>query len=120
VGAQFNWRRGLSEGIGSARRFYAALTASVALALVVALVNVSVIGMLEAASVIGGLGTPLGLVLLVLLGRDEGVMGARPVSRPLAVAGWFVALVVGGLSLLVVVAAVPWLPRTGRAIRAAS
>jgi Mn2+/Fe2+ NRAMP family transporter len=105
VGAQFNWRRGLSEGIGSARRFYAALVASVALALVLALIGISVIGMLEAASVIGGLGTVAGLVLLVRLGRDEQVMGTQVITRRLAAAGWVVAVVMGGLSLLFVVSA---------------
>jgi Mn2+/Fe2+ NRAMP family transporter len=100
VGAQFDWRRGLSEGIGSARGFYAALVASVGLALIFALSGISVIGLLEAASVIGGLGTPIGLVLLVRLGRDAQVMGTRVITRRLAAAGWVVALVVGGLSLL--------------------
>lgn len=103
VGAQFDWRRGLSEGIASARGFYAALVASVGLALVFVLTGVSVIGMLEAASVIGGLGAPAGLVLLVRLGRDERVMGTRTITRRLAVAGWAVACIVGGLSLLFVV-----------------
>ncbi|HEX6521761.1 MAG TPA: divalent metal cation transporter [Streptosporangiaceae bacterium] len=105
VGAHFNWRRGLSEGIGGARGFYAVLAASVGLALVVALTNVSVIGMLEAASVIGGLGSPVGLVLLVRIGRDPRVMGSQPISRRLAAAGWLVAVMVGGLSLLFVVTA---------------
>jgi Mn2+/Fe2+ NRAMP family transporter len=105
VGAQFDWRRGLSEGITSARGFYAVLAASVGLALVLALTGVPVIGMLEAASVIGGLGTPAGLVLLVLLGRDVRVMGTRVITRRLAAAGWAVALIVGGLGLLFVVSA---------------
>ena len=105
VGAQFDWRRGLSEGIGSARGFYAALVASVGLALIFALSGISVIGLLEAASVIGGLGTPMGLVLLVRLGRDAQVMGTRVITRRLAAAGWVVALVVGGLSLLFVASA---------------
>lgn len=100
VGAQFDWRRGLSEGIGSARGFYAVLTASVGLALVIALASVPVIVMLEAASIIGGVGTPVGLVLLVRLGRDPRVMGSQPISRRLAAAGWAVALAVGGLTLL--------------------
>jgi hypothetical protein len=70
VGAQFDWRRGLSEGIGNARGFYAVLAASIGLAVVLALTDVPVIVMLQAASVIGGLGTPAGLVLLVCLGRS--------------------------------------------------
>ena len=61
--------------------------------------------MLVAASVIGGLGTPVGIVLLVCLGRDTEVMGDRRISRGLAIAGWIVAAVVGGLGLLYVIGA---------------
>ena len=105
VGAQFGWRRGLSEGIGRARAFYAVLVASVALALAVSLAGISVIGMLVAASVIGGFGTPVGLVILVRLARDPRVMGPRPISRRLAIAGWAVAVIVGGFGLLAIVGA---------------
>ena len=99
AGAQFSWRRGLSEGIGRARRFYAVLVASIGLALAVSLAGIPVIGMLVAASVIGGLGTPIGLVLLVRLARDPYVMGPQPISRRLALAGWAVAVIVGGFGL---------------------
>jgi Mn2+/Fe2+ NRAMP family transporter len=44
-------------------------------------------------------------VLLVRLGRDAQVMGTRVITRRLAAAGWVVALVVGGLSLLFVASA---------------
>ena len=103
VGAQFDWRRGLSEDVGHARGFYGVLAASIGLAVVVALAGVSVLGMLVAASAIGGFGTPIGVVLLVLLGRDPEVMGDRPISGRLAIAGWTVAAVVGGFGLLFVV-----------------
>ncbi len=103
VGAQFDWRRGLSERVGGAPRFYIALAASIALGLATSLAGISVIDMLVAASVIGGLGTPFGLVLLVRLARDPAVMGAEPISRPLAVAGWTVAAVVGGFGVLLIV-----------------
>lgn len=105
VSAQFNWRRGLSEGIGHARGFYAILVASTGLALAVSLAGISVIGMLVAASVIGGFGTPIGLVLLVRLARDPLVMGPRPISRRLAMAGWAVAVIVGGFGLLAILGA---------------
>ncbi|MBV9349952.1 MAG: divalent metal cation transporter, partial [Mycobacterium sp.] len=62
VGAQFDWRRGLSEPVSQARGFYAVLAASVGLAVAVTLANISVITMLVAASVIAGFGTPIGLV----------------------------------------------------------
>jgi Mn2+/Fe2+ NRAMP family transporter len=62
--------RGLAERVGRARGFYAMLVASTGLALAVTLAKISVIGMLVAASVIGGFGTPIGLVILVGLARD--------------------------------------------------
>jgi len=105
VGAQFDWPRGLSRGVGSALGFYAVLTVSAALALAVALAGVPLIGMLEAASVIGGFGTPVGVVLLVRLGRDPRVMGTRAITRRLAAAGWAVAAVMAGLSVLFIVTA---------------
>jgi Mn2+/Fe2+ NRAMP family transporter len=104
VGAQFDWRRGLSQPISHAREFYAVLVASIALGFAVTFAKVSVIGMLLAASVIGGLGTPFGLVVMVLLARDRSVMGTDPISRRLALAGWAVALVVGAFGAFFVVA----------------
>jgi len=106
VGAQFDWRRGLSERVGGARRFYLALAASIGLGLATSLAQISVIDMLVAASVVGGLGTPFGLVLLLRLARDSTVMGAQRISGRLAIAGWTVAAVVGGVGLLFVVGAI--------------
>ena len=105
VGAHFNWRRGLSEGIGRARGFYAIVVASIGLALGVTLAKIPVIGMLVAASAIGGLGTPVGLVILIRLARDPSVMGPRPISRRLAIAGWAVTAIVGGFGLLAILGA---------------
>lgn len=103
VGAQFDWRRGLSEPVRQARGFYGVLAASIGLSFAVTLAHVSVIGMLVAASVIGGFGTPIGLVVLVLLARDRRVMGADRISSRLAIAGWLVAIIVGGFGLLVAI-----------------
>ncbi len=68
--------------------------------------GVSVFSMLIAASVVAGFGTPIGLVLLVRLARDPRVIGDRPISGRLAVAGWTVTIVVGGLGLLTVLCSV--------------
>jgi Mn2+/Fe2+ NRAMP family transporter len=105
VGAQFDWRRGLSEGISHARRFYAVLGASIGLAAAVALAGVPVVGMLVAASLIAGFATPIGLVVLVRLARDPEVMGDHRISPRLAAAGWAVTVIVGGLGLLLAVCA---------------
>jgi Mn2+/Fe2+ NRAMP family transporter len=66
----------------------------------VSLAGVPVIGLLVAASVIAGLGTPVGLAFLIGLARDPLVMGPAVISRRLALAGWAVAVIVGGLGLL--------------------
>jgi Mn2+/Fe2+ NRAMP family transporter len=100
VGAQFDWRRGLNQTIANARGFYVVLTASAGLAIGVTLAGVPVITMLVAASVLGGVATPVGLIVMVRLAQDPAVMGTRPVPRGLAVVGWVIAVGLGGLSLL--------------------
>jgi Mn2+/Fe2+ NRAMP family transporter len=105
VGAHLDWRRGLSQRVGHARGFYAILAASTGLAVAVSLAKVPVVGMLVAASVIGGSGTPIGLVLLVRLARDPQVMGLHRISRRLAIAGWAITVIVGGFGLLAILAA---------------
>jgi Mn2+/Fe2+ NRAMP family transporter len=105
VGAEFDWRRGLSQKVRRAQRFYGVLAASIALGVAVDLADVPLIPMLVAASVIGGLGAPIGIVLLVSLGRDHQVMGDRRISAGLAAAGWTVAAVVGGVGLLYIIGA---------------
>jgi Mn2+/Fe2+ NRAMP family transporter len=100
IGAYFGWKRGLSEPVSQAPAYYAILAASIGLALAVSLAGVPVIGLLVAASVIAGLGTPVGLAFLIGLARDPLVMGPAVISRRLALAGWAVAVIVGGLGLL--------------------
>jgi Mn2+/Fe2+ NRAMP family transporter len=106
VGAEFDWRRGLSEKVRHARGFYAILTASIALGVAVDVAGVQLIDMLVAASVIGGLGTPAGVILLIGVARDPRVMGDQRISRWLAIAGWIVAAVVGVLGILYIIGAV--------------
>jgi len=82
--------------------FYGVLVASVGLALAVTLANISVIGMLVAASVIGGLGTRSPGDPGPPSPRSPG-HGPQPISRRLAIAGWAVAVIVGGFGLLYVI-----------------
>ena len=64
------------------------------------LARIPVIGMLVAASMIGGFGTPVGLILLVRLARDPQIMGHQVISRRLAWAGGAVAALVCAFGLL--------------------
>jgi Mn2+/Fe2+ NRAMP family transporter len=103
IGAKFDWRRGLSEGISHAGGFYMVMAASIGLAIVVDLAGVPLVGMLVAASVIGGVATPIGIILMIRLARNPRVMGSQPISLRLAIAGWAVAVVVGFFGLLYVI-----------------
>jgi Mn2+/Fe2+ NRAMP family transporter len=105
VGAHFNWRRGLSERIRHARGFYAILIASIGLAVAATLSGIPVVGMLVAASVMGGFAAPVAVVVLVRLARDREVMGFAPISRRLAAAGWAVAVITGCFGVLAILGA---------------
>jgi len=105
VGAHFDWRRGLSQPVGQARRFYATLASSAVLAIAVTVAGVPVLTTLVAASVAGGLATPVGLVLLIRLGRDRQIMGDQVISTALALAGLVIAVAVGALGALFIVVA---------------
>jgi Mn2+/Fe2+ NRAMP family transporter len=103
VGAQAGWRRGLSERLRDAPEFYAVVAASVVLAAAVALAGVSPIRLLFWASVAGGLGTPIGLVFLMLIAGERSLMGGHAISGRLKVAGWAVAAVIATVSVVYLV-----------------
>ncbi|MBV8159637.1 MAG: divalent metal cation transporter, partial [Acidimicrobiia bacterium] len=102
VGSEFNWRERVLGSLPNAPRFYAAVGVATALGAAIALGGVPPIRILFIASIVGGLATPVSLAFLVLVGSDRRAMGGRPVSRPLAIAGWTVTGVVSlaGLAFL--------------------
>lgn len=101
VGAQFGIPGTLSQQFGRAKRFYALIATSMGASLMLTLLHVSVVGMLIWASVLGALGTPIGLVVLIRLARDPDVMGNARITRRLALAGWTIAGVVACAGLFV-------------------
>lgn len=103
VGSQFNWRRGLSERITHAWRFYLALFVAVGLGVAVDLLGVPPIRLLFLASLLGGLGTPIGLVYLLLVASDRGAMYGRPIGRTLKIAGWLTTLGISAISVVYLV-----------------
>jgi len=95
TGAQLEWRRGLSVKVREAPLFYGALVSAAMLGSGVALSGISPIRLLFIAGIIGGIATPIGLILLLAVAGDGNLMHDRPVSRPLLVAGWIVTTVIG-------------------------
>ncbi|HEY2665834.1 MAG TPA: divalent metal cation transporter [Actinomycetota bacterium] len=100
VGAEFDWPRGLSLRPRHAPAFYAVAVAAMALGIALAFAGVSPIRLLFVASIAGGIGTPVGLVLLVLVASDPGLMRDHALGGALKAAGWLIVL---GVSLVSVV-----------------
>jgi Mn2+/Fe2+ NRAMP family transporter len=100
TGAQMHRRRGLSVSLSEAPLFYGALTTAAVLGAGIALSGIPPIRLLFIAGVVGGIATPVGLVLLLTVAGNRAVMRDRPVSRPLLVAGWAVAAVIAAASLI--------------------
>lgn len=94
VAETFGWRRSLDARFARAPRFYVCLIGSLVLAVGIGLAGVSPIGLLFIASIAGGLGTPITLVMMMLIGRDRRMMHDHRLPKPLQIAGWTVAAIV--------------------------
>jgi Mn2+/Fe2+ NRAMP family transporter len=90
--------------VRDASGFYSLLGASIVLAAAVDLAGVPLLDTLAAASVIGGLGTPIGLALLIGLACSPAVMGTRRISARLAAVGGAVTGLVGMLGAVYLLA----------------
>jgi Mn2+/Fe2+ NRAMP family transporter len=103
TGAHMRWRRGLSLKIREAPLFYGTLGTAAVLGTVVALSGISPIRLLFIAGIIGGLATPIGLILLLAVAANHTLMGGRPVTRRLLIAGWTVTIAITIFSLAFIV-----------------
>jgi Mn2+/Fe2+ NRAMP family transporter len=103
VAAQLGAPRGLSKPIAQAPVYYAAVSVSTVLAVLISAVGVSPIRLLFAASIIGGLATPIGLIALMVIGSDARVMGGDALRGGLRAAGWTVTGLITLLSIVYLV-----------------
>lgn len=103
TGAEFHWKSGLAEPIRNAPRFYAAIAGAAVLGIVIALLGLNPIRVLFAASIIGGLGTPIGLVCLLAVGSDHNVMRGNPLPGWLRRSGWSVVVTISTISVVYLV-----------------
>ena len=90
----FGWHSSLSSKWKHAKRFYASMIVTTLVATLAGLLGAPPIKVLFIASIVGGIGTPISLVVMLLVARSKHVMGSRPIGRPLAAAGWSVAGIV--------------------------
>ncbi|HEU5424008.1 MAG TPA: divalent metal cation transporter, partial [Nitrolancea sp.] len=99
LGEEFGWRRGLSEPVRRARRFYIAVGGAILFAVAVAFAGVSPIRLLYISSIAGGIGTPISLAFLLLVARDTRVMQSHPIGPVLTGIGWAATIMIGAISL---------------------
>jgi Mn2+/Fe2+ NRAMP family transporter len=90
----FGWRRSLDARFHQAPRFYATLVISLAIGVALTFLGVGPIQLLFLSSIAGGLGTPITLVLMMLIARDRRVMGEKRIGGWLAAGGFAVTAVV--------------------------
>lgn len=99
VGSEFGWVRGLSVPWRKAKRFYGALAVAIAVAVVISFIGIPPIKLLFVSGIIGGLGTPISLVFLLLIARNQQIMRHHAIGRLLTFAGWLTACLVAAVSL---------------------
>jgi Mn2+/Fe2+ NRAMP family transporter len=99
VGGRRRWPSGLSHPPRQAGAFYATMTLALAIAVGISYLGVSPIHLLFAASIAGGIGTPVSLVFLLRISRDRATMGRWRTPQALSAAGWVVAVVVTAFGL---------------------
>lgn len=101
--AAVGWPRGLSQPLARALPFYAVMAAVVGVAVALAFSGIAPIRLLYVASIAGGLGTPLGMVYLLVVAGDHRIMGGRPVGPWLKAWGWLVTVLVGAMTVVFLV-----------------
>jgi Mn2+/Fe2+ NRAMP family transporter len=84
----FNWPEGLSNRFRRAPQFYAVIALATLLGVALSFVGVSEIRALFVAAIINGLIAPPLLVVIMLVARDQRVLGDFTASRRLTVLGW--------------------------------
>jgi Mn2+/Fe2+ NRAMP family transporter len=100
---QFGWQAGLSRRVSEARRFYLVIGMSLAIGAAISLGGIPTISLLFAASLAGGLGTPISMLFLMLVAQQPPDIGGYRISRALLAAGWGTTVVVTAASTIFLV-----------------
>ena len=90
----YGWHATLDTRWWRGAHFYAFMIALTVMASTMAFAGASPIKVLFIASIIGGLATPITLVIMLLIGRNHRAMARKPISPALAASGWIVTAIV--------------------------
>jgi Mn2+/Fe2+ NRAMP family transporter len=90
----FDWHSTLDTKWPRGRRFYGSMILLTVTAVLACLLGAPPVKVLFTASIIGGIGTPISLVIMLLVARSKKIMGRHTIGNSLAAAGWLVAGIV--------------------------
>jgi Mn2+/Fe2+ NRAMP family transporter len=99
VSELFGWRAGLDFKPHQARRFYMVLAAAVVAGMLLDLLRINAIRMLFLSAVVNGVLAPPILVLVMLVGNNQAIMGEHVNGRWLNVFGWLATAAMTGAAL---------------------
>ncbi len=94
ISAAFRWHGDLDSKFWLARKFYVAMSASMLGGLVIAFAGVAPVKLLFVSSIVGGLATPLTLVMMMVVAHDPKIMSGQRCPSWLLLSGWCVTGIV--------------------------
>lgn len=98
VGQEMGFRSSLTGNPGRRIRFYAVLGLSLLVGVGITFAGISPIQLLFLSSIVGGLGTPISMAFLLLIGQNRDLMGDQAIGRWLRVIGWATVTIVSAIS----------------------
>lgn len=87
----FNWNEGLSKKWNEAQAFYAIITLSIVIGLLLLLLNISPIKMLLYAAILNGLVAPVVLFCIIRIASDKNIMGNWKSHPFILTLSWIIA-----------------------------
>jgi Mn2+/Fe2+ NRAMP family transporter len=100
VGETLGWPVGLSRQPWRTQGFYLVLIAALVVVIPLTFLGIEPVTLLFISGIAGGVGTPLLLVLLLLVAGDMQLMHGRPISTGLKLLGWATTLIVSAATLI--------------------
>lgn len=94
ISAMFRWHGDLDSKFWRTRPFYIAMSASTLAGLAIAFAGVAPVKLLFVSSIVGGLATPVTLVLMMVVAQNRKIMRHDRCSGWLLASGWCVAGIV--------------------------
>ena len=97
------WKTGLYKKLDQAHGFYGVITLATLLGLLVNFTPIAPFKMLYYTAVLNGVAAPPLMLLILLIGNNEGIMGRHRNGRRGNILGWMITLAMGVAAIALVV-----------------